>query len=84
VKYSDIIARERFDLRDRPSHSDFIPRLMRFDLAARYAGTPQLLLLMEQHGWITASVRRHKMKLYDRRLLDACCDRITAGEFPGA
>jgi hypothetical protein len=56
---------------------------MRFDEAAKYLGAKQLLVLLEQQGWITASVRRHRMKLYDRCLLDACCDRISAGEFPG-
>jgi hypothetical protein len=85
VKYSDIIGRDLLSKNGpRPSQSDFTPRLMRFDAAAKYVGAKQLLVLLEHCGWITASVRRHRMKLYDRLLLDACCDRLTAGEFPGA
>jgi hypothetical protein len=97
VKYSDIIARKAliknlpawpdFTSRDDlignlPNRPGFPPRLMRTDAAAKYLASGHLLRLMVQHGWIAPSVWKNRMKLYDRHLLDACCDRLAAGEFP--
>jgi hypothetical protein len=61
------------------------PRMLRKEDAEDYIGGRRMLQLMEQARptpWITPAVARHKMTLYDKRLLDECCNRLTAGEFP--
>lgn len=70
MKYSDLVE------------NDPTPRMMRTPMAGRYIGAPHLLFLMEKFGWLKASVQKNRLKLWDRRLLDVCCDRLTAGEFP--
>lgn len=57
-------------------------RMLTIEEAGLYVGIPALLDRMEKHGWIKASVKRPKMRLYDLRALDLCCDRLAAGEFP--
>ena len=60
------------------------PRMLRKDDAGQYVGSPKLLEQMEKAAppWIEPAVARHKMTLYDVRHLDACCDRLSRGEFP--
>jgi hypothetical protein len=60
------------------------PRMLRKDDAGQYVGAPKLLEKMEnaQPPWIKPAVARHRMTLYDVRLLDECCDRLSRGEFP--
>lgn len=50
--------------------------------AGNYVGLPALLGRMENAGWIRPAVTRPKMRLYDLKKLDLCCDRLAAGEFP--
>lgn len=56
--------------------------MMRTPLAEHYVGAPQMLVLMEQAKWVKPSTTGNRMKLWDRDLLDKCCDRLTAGEYP--
>lgn len=70
MKYSDLIEK------------DPTPRMMRTPMAGHYVGCLALLLRMEHAGWVKASCNLHRMKLWDVRVLDKCCDRITAGELP--
>ena len=58
-------------------------RMMTSEEAGDYVGVPALLDRMETAGWIKPAVRRKKMRLYDLRALDLCCDRLASGEFPG-
>jgi hypothetical protein len=58
-------------------------RMMDLEDAKAYVGGPTLLELMEEHGWIKAAIRRHRMVRFDCKVLDAACDRLSAGEFPG-
>lgn len=51
--------------------------------AEAYVGGPMILHLMEEHGWIKAAVRRHRLTRYDVKVLDIACDRLSRGEFPG-
>jgi hypothetical protein len=57
-------------------------RMMNEDESGDYVGVPALLVRMESAGWIKPAVRRRKIKLYDLRDLDRCCDRLAAGEWP--
>lgn len=57
-------------------------RMMTSDEAGEYMGVPALLSRMEGSGWIKPSVLRRKMRLYDLRDLDRCCDRLAEGDFP--
>ena len=57
-------------------------RMMSEAEAGSYVGAPALLDRMVKSGWIEPAVRRGKLKLYDLRKLDECCDRLTAGDFP--
>lgn len=63
--------------------NDPTPRMMRTEMAARYVGCLQMLMLMQRAKWVQASTNGNRMKLWDRLKLEACCDRLTAGEFPG-
>ena len=57
-------------------------RMMTEKEAGDYVGLPALFSKMQQAGWIKSAVQRPKMKLYDLKHLDACCDRLSIGEFP--
>ena len=59
-----------------------VPRLLRREAAGDYVTVPGLLVLMEGAGWISPVVQRHRMTLFDQRQIDACIDRLAAGEFP--
>jgi hypothetical protein len=58
------------------------PRLLRAAAAGDYVGCEGLLKLMKDAGWIKPVVQRHRMTIYRRSDLDACCSRLDAGEFP--
>lgn len=58
-------------------------RLLNEHDAGQYVGVPALLNRMLKAGWIKPVVDRRKMRLFDVRQLDACCDRLALGEFPG-
>ena len=62
-----------------------IPRMLRKEDAGQYIGSPQLLKFMEnaEPPWIKPVVSKHKLVLFDVKHLDACCDRLSRGEFPG-
>ena len=60
------------------------PRLMRRETAGEYLAAPHMLTLMEHAGWIKPVVSRNRMTLFDLKQLDACIDRLAAGEFPEA
>lgn len=50
--------------------------------AKMYVGAAELLDLLESAGWVKPSIRRHKLKLYDRNLIDAALDRLALEELP--
>lgn len=58
------------------------PRLVRREAAAAYLSAPQLFALLEEAGWITPTVTRHRMVLFDMEDVDACIARLKAGDFP--
>jgi hypothetical protein len=60
------------------------PRMFRKEDACRYIGSPRLLDRMEKADppWDSASRLAPQTNLYDVMELDACCDRLTRGEFP--
>lgn len=58
-------------------------RLLSVEEAQAYVGGPQLLSLMEENGWVKPSCREHRLTRYDCKVLDAACDRLLAGDFPG-
>lgn len=60
------------------------PRLLRASAAADYVGCEGLLKRMREAEWIKPIIQRHKMTIYRRADLDACCSRLDAGEFPEA
>jgi hypothetical protein len=57
-------------------------RMLTRDDAGRYLGVPVLLAKMEAVGRIKPAVRRGRIVLYDVKALDACCDRLSVGDFP--
>jgi hypothetical protein len=59
------------------------PRLVRRDGCRSYVSAPQIFDLMEEAGWIKPVVSQNRMTLFDLQDLDACIDRLKAGEFPG-
>jgi len=58
------------------------PRLIRREDAGLYLAAPKLLTEMEEAGWIAPVVSRNRMTLFDVRQIDACVDRLAAGESP--
>lgn len=59
------------------------PRLVRREAAASYVTAPQLFAHMEKAGWIYPTVQKHAMTLFDLNDVDACIERLKAGEYPG-
>ena len=59
------------------------PRLLRSEDAAEFVGGEQVLKDLEASGWIAPVRRAKRMTLWDAKLLDAACDRLT-GETPAA
>jgi hypothetical protein len=51
--------------------------------AGAYVCIAALFRKMKEHGWIKPTVNKRKIKLYDADRLDACIERLNAGEFPG-
>ena len=76
MKFSDLPPPES-------GRSAIAPRLLRDFEAAQYLRSPVLLDLLEKAGWVKPCVRRHKLKLYDRRRLDEACDRLEVESLPG-
>ena len=48
-----------------------------------HVGSPKLFDDMEAAGWIKPVVQKTRYVLYDVRALDAACDRVGQGEYPG-
>jgi hypothetical protein len=48
--------------------------------AASYVGSKELLRQLERSGWVKPFIRRNRLTRYDLRDLDACMDRLKAGE----
>ena len=74
MKYDEIVSFVRL--------KPIAPRLIRREDAGVYLSAPKLLAEMEEAGWISPVVQRNRMTLFDVRQLDACVDRLAAGESP--
>jgi len=74
MKWDQIVS----DVRSKP----VAPRLVRREDAGLYLAAPKLLTEMEEAGWIAPVVSRNRMTLFDVRQIDACVDRLVAGESP--
>jgi hypothetical protein len=57
-------------------------RLVTEEGAGIYLQVPALLSRMESAAWIKPIVKQRRMKLYDLNDLDACVERLRAGEWP--
>src|ERR1700731_189021 len=63
--------------------SDLIqPRFLRPPDAAAYVGGEGMLKRFVAAHWLRPVVRRKRLKLYRRAVLDSCCSRLDTGEFP--
>ncbi len=58
-------------------------RLARPIRAAFILGCEQVVFDCITAGWLAPKVKRHRMTLYSVADLNACADRIEAGEYPG-
>jgi len=59
-------------------------RFLNREDAIEYVGSVKLFADMEQAGWFRPVVQRTRFVLYDRAVLDAACDKVSQGEYPGA
>ena len=50
------------------------------DEAAAYVGSKELLRQFERSRWLKPFIRGNRLTRYDLRDLDACIDRLKAGE----
>jgi len=50
------------------------------DEAAAYVGSKELLRQFERSRWLRPFIRGNRLTRYDLRDLDACIDRLKAGE----
>ena len=74
MKYDQIVSSVRL--------KPIAPRLIRREDAGVYLAAPKLLAEMKEAGWIAPVVSRNRMTLFDIRQIDACVDRLAAGESP--
>jgi len=59
-------------------------RFLNREDAIEYVGSVKLFTDMEEAGWFRAVVQRTRFVLYDRAAVDAACDRVAQGEYPGS